>query len=83
MCINEIILEWNTGSIKGTQLTRKKKKIKTLLFAGDHAKIAEYETLLQISIHRLESVISKCGLTISTSKTKTMAFRVRDPLETR
>jgi hypothetical protein len=55
-----------------------KKEIKTLLFADDQVITAETETLLQESIHKLESIISKYGLTTPTSTTKTMAFRARD-----
>jgi hypothetical protein len=43
-----------------------------LLFADDQIITAESETLLQKSIHKLENITSKCGLTISSDKTKTM-----------
>jgi hypothetical protein len=39
---------------------------------------AEYEDTLQISIRKLETVIFKCGLKVSTIKTKKMAFKGRD-----
>jgi hypothetical protein len=55
--------------------------VKTLFFADDWAIIAESETLLQKSVHKLLNMISKCGLTVTTNKTKTMAFRGRQPLE--
>ena len=38
------------------------------------------EDALQISIHKLETVTSKYGLKISTSKMKTMALKERDPV---
>jgi hypothetical protein len=43
--------------------------------------IPESEILLQKLIHRLGNIISKYGLTISTSKTKTMALKGETPLE--
>jgi hypothetical protein len=80
--INKILPEWNTNNIGGIQLTRNK-EIKTLVFADDQVITAEYETLLQKSIHTLESITSKRGLTISTSKTKTMAFRGTQPIRSK
>jgi hypothetical protein len=44
----------------------------------DQVIIAEPETLLQKSIQKLGNITSKYGLTISTNKNKTMAFRGRD-----
>jgi hypothetical protein len=42
--------------------------------------IPESETLLQKSIYRLEGIMPIYGLTISTTKTKTMAFKGTDPI---
>jgi hypothetical protein len=75
--INEIILEWNTDNIKGIQI-KINKEIKTPLFTDDQVLLAELETLLQKSVHKLENIISKYGLTISTNKTKSITFRGRD-----
>jgi hypothetical protein len=69
-------------NLQGTQLTRNR-EVKTLLFIDNHVIIAESETSLQKSIHRLKSTIPKYGLTISTSKTKTTAFRGRDPIRSK
>jgi hypothetical protein len=80
--INEIISKWNTDNVKGIQITRNK-EIKTLLFADDQVLIAESEILLQKSVHKLENIASKYGLTISTNKTKTMAFRGRDHIRSK
>ena len=54
------------------------KDIKTLLFADDQVIVTDSEDALQISIHTLQTVTSKYGLKISTSNTKTMAFKGRD-----
>jgi hypothetical protein len=42
--------------------------------------VAYSEDTLQIYINKLETVTSKYGLKISTIKTKTMAFKGRDPV---
>jgi transposase len=57
--------------------------MKTLLFTDDQVLIAESEILLQKSVHKLENVLSKYGLTISTNKTKTMAYRGRDHIRSK
>jgi hypothetical protein len=82
ICINEIILEQNTDNLKGVQIKRNE-EIKTLLFADDQVLIAELETLLQKSVHRLENITSNYGLTVSANKTKTMASRGRDHIRSK
>jgi hypothetical protein len=57
-----------------------KKQRKTLLFVDDQLIVTESETLLQKFVRILESVISKYGLTVSTSVTKTIAFGGRDSI---
>jgi hypothetical protein len=42
--------------------------------------VADSEDAPLISLRKLETVASKYGLKISTSKTKTMAFKGRDPV---
>jgi hypothetical protein len=58
----------------------KKQRNKTPYFADDEVIIGESEKSLQKSIHKLENTPSKYELTICTNKTKTMEFRVRDPI---
>jgi len=53
------------------------------LLADDQVIVAESEDAQQISIHKLETVTSKYGLKISTSKMKTMAFKERDPVRSK
>jgi hypothetical protein len=77
--VNDIISEWSNNDIKRLKISRNT-EIKTLLFADVQVIMAESENLLQKSVHKLEKVTSKYGLTISTNKTKTMAFRGRDPI---
>ena len=38
---------------------------------------------LQICVHKLETVAAKCGRRMSTSKTKTMAFKGSDPVKSK
>jgi hypothetical protein len=52
--------------------------IKTLLFAGGQVAVADSDEALKISVHKLETFISKCGLKISKTKTETVVFKVRD-----
>jgi hypothetical protein len=59
------------------------KDIKTLLFADDQVIVTDSEDALQISIHTMETVTSKYGVKISTSNTKTMAFKRRAPVRSK
>ena len=52
----------------------------TLLFAEDQVIIADREDNLQRAGHKLNQIISEYVLTISVQKTKSMAFRGRDPV---
>jgi hypothetical protein len=45
--------------------------------------MADSEDTLQISIHKLETVIFKYALKITTNKTKKMAFKGRDPVRSK
>jgi len=49
----------------------------------DQVIVVDSEDALQISIHNLETVTSKFRSKISKSKTKTMAFKGRDPVRTK
>jgi hypothetical protein len=50
--------------------TARNKDIKTPLLADDQVTVADSEEALQISIHKLETVIFKYELKISKNKTK-------------
>ena len=50
-----------------------------LLFADDQVIIADTEDNLQKAAHKLNQIITKYGLLISVQKTKSMAFKRRDP----
>jgi len=41
------------------------------------------EHALQICVYKLETFAAKCGRRMSTSKTKTMAFRGSDPVRSK
>jgi len=55
----------------------------TLLFEDKQDTVAYSEDTLQIYIHKLEIIISKHGLKISTIKTKTISFKGRDPIRSK
>jgi len=68
--------------ITGIKLS-KNQQLPTLLFADDQVIIADREDNLQRAAHILNQIITEYGLTISVQKTKSMAFRGRDPLRTK
>ena len=53
-----------------------------MLFADDQVVIADTEDNLQKAAHKLNRTITEYGLTISVQKTKSMAFKGRDPVRT-
>jgi hypothetical protein len=77
MCTNQIITEWKEEEIRGIKVSGNKDS-KTLLFTDDHITMVDSEGALQICIHEVERGTSKYGLKISTSNTKTMAFKEKD-----
>ena len=54
-----------------------------MLFADDQVAIADTEYSLQKAAHKLNRLITEYGLTISVQKTKSMAFKGRDPVRTK
>jgi len=80
--ISQVIAERKEKGIKEIG-TARNKDIKTLLFADDKVIAAGSGDALQISVHKLETVTFKCGLKISTSKTKTMIFKGRDSVRSK
>ena len=62
--------------------TLKTQQLSNLLFADDQFIIADTEDNLQKAAHKLNQVITEYGLTISVQKTKSMAFKGRDPVRT-
>jgi hypothetical protein len=59
---------------------RHNKKLLTLLFAHDEVIIANTENNLQKATHKLNQIITEYGLTIPVQKTRSMAFKGRDPI---
>ena len=53
-------------------------QLETMLFADDQAIFAKNEDDLQRSVFNLENIARKFGMKISTSKTKTLAFKGKD-----
>lgn len=80
--INEIISEWKLEDIKGIKILRNK-NIQTILYADDQVVIADSEDTLQKSVYKLQLITEKYGLKISSNKTKTMAFKGRDPIRSK
>jgi hypothetical protein len=54
-----------------------------MLFADDQVLIADTEDNLQKGAHKLNRLIREYGSTISVQKTKSMAFKGRDPVRTK
>ena len=54
-----------------------------LLFADNQVIIADTEDNLRKSAHKLNQIITEYFLTISVQKTKSMAFKGRDPVRTK
>ena len=61
----------------------KNQQLSALLFADDQVITADREDNLQSAAHKLNQIITEYGLTISVQKTKSMAFRGRDPVRTK
>jgi hypothetical protein len=54
------------------------KLISTILFADGQVIMSNSEVNLQTAIYKLNKIITEYGLTISTDKSKVMAFKGRD-----
>ena len=54
-----------------------------MLFADDQVIITATEDSLQKAAHKLNQIITEYGLTISVQKSKSMAFKGRDPVRTK
>jgi len=80
--LDEIITKWQNQDITGIKLS-KNQQLSKLLFADDQVIIADTEDNLQKAVHKLNQIITEYGLTISAQKTKSMAFKGRDPERTK
>jgi hypothetical protein len=74
MCINQIITEWKEEKINEINIFRNE-DIRKLYFAHDQVIMADSEDALQISIHKLETFISKYGIKIPNSERKNSGFK--------
>ena len=68
--------------ITGIKLS-KNQQLSTLLFADDQVVIADTEDNFQKAKHKWNQIITEYGLTISVQKSKSMAFKGRDPVRTK
>jgi hypothetical protein len=73
-----IIKRWRGGNHGGISIKRSM-ILDTLLFADDQVPIATSEDELQWAIYNLQKMISDFDMSISTEKTKIMAFLGKDP----
>jgi transcription initiation factor TFIIIB Brf1 subunit/transcription initiation factor TFIIB len=80
--LDEIITKWQKQEITRIKLS-KNQQLSTLLLADDQVIIADTEDKLQKAAHKLNQIITDYGLTISVQKTKSMAFKGRDPVRTK
>jgi len=68
--------------VTGSKLS-KNQQLSTLLFADDQVIIADTENNLKKAEHKLNQIITEYDLIISVQKTKSMAFKGRDPVRTK
>jgi len=80
--LDEIIATWQNQDITGIKLS-KNQQLSTLLFADDQVIIADTEDNQQKAALKLNQIITEYYLTISAQKTKSMAFKGRDPVRTK
>ena len=79
--LDEIITKWQNQDITGIELS-KNQQLSTLLFADDQVIMADTDDNLQKATRKLNQIITEYGLTVSVQKTKSMAFKGRDPVRT-
>jgi hypothetical protein len=64
-------------------ILKQKLKLNTVLFIDDQVIIAENEENLQKAMHKLIKIIKEYNLTISTRKTKLIAFTGKHPVRSK
>jgi len=79
--LDKIITKWQNEDITGIKLS-KNQQLSTLLFADNQVIIADTEDSPQKAAHKWNQIITEYGLTLSAQKTKSMAFKGRDPVRT-
>jgi len=77
--LDEIITKWQNQDITGIKLS-KNQQLSKLLFADEQVIMADTEGSIQKAAHKLNQIITEYALTISAQKTKSMAFKGRDPM---
>lgn len=80
--MDKIIREWTKETPKGVQLAENK-FLETILFADDQVILAENEDDLQRNVYKLEKVTKMFDMKISSAKTKTLAFRGKEPVRSK
>ena len=77
-----MITKWENQDITGIKLS-KNQQLSTLLFADDQVITADTEDNLQKAAYKLNQIVTEYSLTISVQKTKSIAFKGRDPVITK
>jgi hypothetical protein len=80
--LDEIITKWQKHDKIAIKLSENQ-HLSKLLFADEQVIIADTGDNLQKAAHKLNRLITEYGLTISVQKTKSMAFKGRDPVRTK
>jgi hypothetical protein len=76
--IDDVVQKWQKDFQHN--ILKPKLKLNTILFADDQVIIAENEENSQNATHKLIKIIKEYNLTISTKKTKVMAFTGKHPV---
>ena len=80
--MDHMVKEWQKMNPKGIK-TDRRQEISTVLFADDQAVLAETEDDLQRSMYNLTKTSEKYDMRISSEKTKTMAFKGKEPVRSK
>jgi retron-type reverse transcriptase len=80
--LHEIIMKWQKEDIIEIPLS-KNKELLTLLFADDQVLTSNTEDNVQKAAHELNQITTEYGSSTSVEKTKSMAFKGRDPVRTK
>jgi predicted RNA-binding protein associated with RNAse of E/G family len=76
--MDNITKRWREGNHGGIPISRNL-NLDTLLFADDQVTVAQNEDELQRAVYNLQVTASEFNMSISTEKTKIMAFAGKQP----
>lgn len=81
--IDDAVRQWINSIETYTHNLNKTKYVATFLFADDQLIVADSENSLQIASFKLQQIMEKYNLKISTNKTKIMAFCGNEPIRSK